>query len=163
MANPDMVSFGELAPYVSYDTSFSGTSIFQQTPHAIYVSVPADAIFQSNPTKDMLDRISELKKAYSQAWLPGSSVPTDNAFQNAREFVSTLPLSYVPKPAIHVASDGEVNFHWTGPNFQIDLGFYGDGKFSYYGQKDGFEPIYGDDIPVGNGAPQQLLAIASAA
>jgi len=161
MNNPDMIFFGAIAPYISYDSSPSGSSIFQHTPHAIYVTVPATVVFRNNPTKDLLDRLTELKKSYSQPWLPGSSVPTDSAFQNAREFVSTLPLSYVPKPGIHVASDGEVNFHWAGPNFKIDLGFYGDGKFSYYALKEGSEPIYGDDIPVQDGAPQRLLAIAS--
>lgn len=159
----DMMFLNALAPYVCYDASLSGSSIFQHTPHAIYVNVPATTVFQNNPTKDLLDRLAELKKTYSTPWLPGSTIPTEIAFQNAKDFVSTLPLSYIPKPAIHVASDGEVNFHWAGPNFQIDLGFYGDGKFSYFGSKDGSQPIFGDDIPVQNGAPNQLIAIATAA
>jgi hypothetical protein len=134
--------------------------ILDQAPYAIYVSVPAN--FERNPTKDLFDRLTELKKKYSTAWLPNSTPPNDAAFQNARDFVLTLPLNRIAEPAIHVASDGEVNFQWSGPDFQIDLGFYGNGKFSFYGAKQGQAPILGDDVAVKDGVPDGLIDIASA-
>nr|HEV7952888.1 hypothetical protein [Candidatus Acidoferrales bacterium] len=63
--------------------------------------------------------------------------------------------------SIHVASDGEVNFRWSGSDFQIDLGFYGDDKFSFYGEKTGLAPIFGDDTPVKDGIPRALVDLAS--
>lgn len=113
-----------------------------------------------NPTKELFDRLGDLKKMYSVPWLPDSTVPVDDAFQNAKDFVLTLPLNQMSKPSVHVASDGEVNFHWVGPDFRIDLGFYGDGKFSYFGEKKGHAPVVGDEVPVQDGAPKALLALA---
>lgn len=164
MRTPDFFFANSLAPCISYEAQIPDSNcIFHRTPHAFYVSVPSLAPFASNPTKDLLDRLRDLKKMYSQTWIPGSTAPTELAFQNAKDFISTLPLTSIPTPAIHVASDGEVNFQWSGSNFKIDLGFYGNGKFSYYGLKTGYQPVFGDDIPVTNGAPKSLLNIASAA
>lgn len=151
------------AGFVRYGVSLTEAPLqFYQTPDAIYVSVAANAAFVVNPTKDLLDRIADLKKRYSHRWLSNSATPSDAAFQNARDFVLTLPLNQISRPAIHVASDGEVNFHWDGPDFNIDLGFYGNGLFSYYGAKDGIAPVVGEAVPVKDGAPPRLLEIASA-
>jgi hypothetical protein len=109
----------------------------------------------------LFDRLNVLKAKYSSAWLPDSIPAKESAFQNARDFVLTLPLNRILKPAIHVASDGEVNFQWIGPDFQIDLGFYGDGNFSFYGAKAGSKPILGDEVPVKQGIPKELADFAS--
>lgn len=151
--------------YLRYAASPIGGSIVQydQPSYAVYVTVPENYAFTSNPTKDLFDRLAELKTKYSTAWLPNSTRPSDTAFQNAKEFVSTLPLTSMMKPAIHVASDGEVNFQWSGDNFHIDLGFYGNGKFSFYGAREGHAPIVRDDVPVREGIPKDLADFASAA
>lgn len=150
--------------FVRFDASPTGGSlvVLGQTPYAIYVSVPANFDFGRNPTKELFDRLSELKTKYSTVFLPNSKLPSESAFQNARDFVLTLPLNQIVKPTIHVASDGEVNFQWTGHDFQIDLGFYGNGKFSYYGAKEGCEPILGDEVPVKGGIPKVLVDFALA-
>ncbi len=150
--------------FVRFDASPAGGSlvVLDQTAYAIYINVPANYDFAHTPTKDLLDRLTELKKKYSTVSLPNSTLPSESAFQNARDFVLTLPLNRIEKPAIHVASDGEVNFQWSGPDFQIDLGFYGNGKFSFYGAKEGREPILGDEVPVKDGVPNDLVNFASA-
>jgi len=150
--------------YVRFDPSTAGGSlvVVDQTPFTVYVNVPANYTFAPSPTKELFDRLSELKTKYSAVSLPGSTLPNGNAFQNAKDFVLTLPLNRIAKPAIHVASDGEVNFQWSGPDFQIDLGFYGDGKFSFYAAKEGFQPILGDDVSVQEGIPKGLVDFASA-
>jgi hypothetical protein len=149
---------------VRYNSSPLEASMIQydQPSYAVYVTVPENYALTSNPTKDLLDRLAELKTKYSAPWLPNSTRPNDNAFQNAKEFVSTLPLTSMMKPAIHVASDGEVNFQWSGDDFHIDLGFYGNGKFSFYGAKEGHAPIVRDDVPVKEGIPKDLADFASA-
>ena len=40
----------------------------------------------------------------------------------------------VPIPHISLATDGEINFFWNLVNFRLDLGFFGDGTYSYYGE-----------------------------
>jgi len=157
-------TFNAPAPvYLRFDASSAGgsLSVLDQGTFAVQINVPANYVFTSNPTMDLLDRLAELKSKYSTAWLPNSTRPDDKAFQNAKEFVSTLPLHRMVKPAIHVASDGEVNFQWSGTDFHIDLGFYGNGKFSYYGAKEGHEPIVCDGVPVKDGIPKELADFAS--
>jgi hypothetical protein len=136
-----------------------------QSGYEIRVNVPADIdfanTFVSGPTTELLDRLAELKTKYTTVWLPNSKRPHEDAFQNAKDFVSTLPLARIVKPAIHVASDGEVNFQWSGPDFHIDLGFYGNGMFSFYGEKNGRAPVVGDEVPVKDGIPKALEDIAT--
>jgi hypothetical protein len=154
--------------YVRFDASPVGGSLVvrDQSGYVVNIDVPANYDFTngfvSSPTTDLLDRLTELKKKYSTVWLPNSTRPTDDAFQNAKDFVSTLPLNRIVKPSIHIASDGEVNFQWAGPDFHIDLGFYGNGKFSFYGAKKGHEPITGDEVPVKDGIPEDLAKFAAA-
>jgi len=136
--------------------------VLGETPYTIYVNVPANFASESSPTKELFDRLSELKTKYTAPSQPNTTLPSENAFQNAKDFVLTLPLNRIVKPAIHVASDGEVNFQWTGSNFRIDLGFYGNGKFSFYAAKEGCQPILGDEVPVKDGIPKSLVDFASA-
>jgi hypothetical protein len=149
--------------YLRFDASSAGSLVvLDQTRYLVYFDAAANYEISSSPKVDLLGRLAELKTKYSTAWLPNSTRPNDSAFQNARDFVLTLPLNRIVKPAIHVASDGEVNFQWSGPDFHIDLGFYGNGKFSFYGSKDGSQPILGDDASVKEGIPKGLVDLASA-
>jgi hypothetical protein len=116
----------------------------------------------STPTKDLLDRIRDLKRRYAQAWTPNGTIPKEDAYRDAKDFVLTLPLARIVRPSIHIAGDGEVNFEWRGEDFHIDLGFYGNRTFSYYATKRGSEPLFGDDIPVKSGIPRALADFASA-
>ena len=149
--------------YVRFDPGPTGGGllIVEQTPYAIYVSVPTNYALTQSPTKELFDRLSELKRKYSTASLPNSTLPSEVAFQNAKDFVLTLPLNRITKPAIHVASDGEVNFQWSGSDFQIDLGFYGNDKFSFYAAKKGCDPILGDEVPVKDGIPKNVVDFAT--
>jgi hypothetical protein len=124
----------------------------------ISCSIPAA---DTNPTKDLFDRLRDLKAKYSSPWLPGSLAPKESAFENAKQFVRTMPLMQIVNPSIHVAADGEVTFEWKQDKFHIDLGFYGDNTFSYYATKIGQEPLFGDELPVEQGIPQELVAVAS--
>lgn len=128
----------------------------------VLFNVPADFNSTLTPAKDLVDRLRELRARYSQPWIPNSIAPKASAFEDARAFVLTLPLMQIDRPSIHVAADGEVNFEWKGPDFHIDLGFYGDDLFSYYATKQGCQPLLGDDIPVKDGIPKELIEFASA-
>ena len=117
---------------------------------------------ESTPTKDLFDRLRDLKGRYSEIWIPNTVAPKEAAFQDAKSFVLTLPLTQIIKPSIHIAGDGEVNLEWKGQDFHIDLGFYGDQTFSYYATKSGQKPLLGDDIPIKNGIPKELIDFALA-
>jgi hypothetical protein len=116
----------------------------------------------ANPAQDLFERLRYLKERSIHQPLTGSDAPSDVAFQNARDFVLSLPLTQIPKPTIHLANDGEVNFQWAGQDYLIDLGFYGNEQFSFFAKKDGFEPLLADGLPVTEGIPAALITMAAA-
>jgi hypothetical protein len=79
---------------------------------------------------------------------------------DAESFILKLPLNRTGMPAINVASDGEVNFSWSGVNTHIDLGFFGNGTYSYYGRGGGAE-VVGEDVAAKSDVPKDLLKIAA--
>jgi hypothetical protein len=85
--------------------------------------------------------------------------PIASAFADAVTFAKSTDLHWTPLPNIHLASDGEVNFLWRNKGIHIDLGFYGNGKFSYYAESPVKEPMYGDDLDASAGMPQELLEL----
>jgi len=134
-------------------------SIFVITENQILFSYASPT--EESPTKALYDRLNDLKIRHSQPYFPNSKTPRETAFQDARDFILKLPLMRIAKPSINIASDGEVNFEWKGSDFKIDLGFYGNQKFSYYAVKNGLAPLLGDDIPVNAGPPEELLSFAA--
>ena len=77
-----------------------------------------------------------------------------NQFNDANKFVNMLP--YLDNyPLISMVDDGELNFYWKYDDVRIDLGFYGNGVYSYYAQK-GTHDYFGDDIAIDN-IPESLL------
>lgn len=132
-----------------------------QVPSEIRVNSLIPVTRVETPTKDLFDRLSFLSGRYRSPFLPGSTPPNSQAFEDAKSFILTLPLTKIKKPSIHVAADGEVNFQWSGSDFKIDLGFYGNGKFSFYAAKAGRAPIIGDDISVDSGLSNDLISFAA--
>jgi|SRR5215469_1411543 len=132
-----------------------------QAPSEILISSLVPAPCPETPTKDLFDRLTFLSGRYHSPFLPGSTPPSNQAFEDAKNFILTLPLTKIKRPSIRVAADGEVNFQWSGSDFKIDLGFYGNGKFSFYAAKTGQAPIIGDDILVDSGLSNDLISFAA--
>lgn len=125
------------------------------------LKVSAAQLVEPDFAKDLLDRLRELRRLYATPALPGSKVPNNKAYEDAKAFILSLPLNRILQPTIQVASDGEVNFEWSHGTARIDLGFYGDGTFSFFGMKEGGFEIAEDSVPVAKGAPPRLLDLAS--
>ena len=73
--------------------------------------------------------------------------PTNQAYKDAILFLKVLPTGSL-LPSIGFADDGEVNFSWKQNGIHIDLGFYGDGTYSYFAKDSEGNKYYGDDVPV---------------
>ena len=65
----------------------------------------------------------------------------------------------VHAPYISLATDGEINFLWMLPHLRLDLGFYGDGTYSYYGKTAVGDGFLVDDASVCTPLPEQLLQL----
>lgn len=126
----------------------------ENTDHVIDLTIPHNTFV-------LLARLESLQnKPKSQRW-PAAIWPSDQSFEDARQFITKLPSSNVHIPNIGLADDGEVNFLWKQNGIHIDLGFYGDGTYSYYARRTGESGFYGDNIPVGQELPNALSALIS--
>ena len=78
------------------------------------------------------------------------------AFRDAYAFASVLPDKMIGLPIVSVVEDGEINFAWGDYggdcgeyDVNVDLGFYGDGTYSFYVCDGRKGKLYGDDLPPG--------------
>ena len=111
----------------------------------------------------LLAKLKMLQNTPEADRFPGADWPTDQAFEEAASFVTLLPLPDILAPKIYIAHDGEINFLWKRDDgLHIDLGFYGDGTYSYYAiDKSGRESM-GDDVAVSQGLPHVLTEMLTA-
>jgi hypothetical protein len=148
--------FGSLVPaFVMY---VPGTSAF--AAEITTITVPVIASQTRDYAKELLNRVRYLQDTYVTPYEPGGILPSTQAFKDAESFILKLPLTRTGMPAINVASDGEVNFSWSGPNTHIDLGFFGNGTYSYYGRGAGTE-VTGENVAAKSDVPNDLLRIAA--
>ena len=92
----------------------------------------------------------KLKKQIMDLWLV-NEYATDEAYSDALKFIETLPEEMVSLPTNMVAEDGDVMFIWgywdDKTHLYIDLGFFGDGTYSFYAEDEQNNKMYGDAIP----------------
>ncbi len=96
---------------------------------------------------------------------PGATWPTEQAFEDARVFLTKLPLADIPEPVIRFAGDGEINFLWTNENAHVDLGFYGTGAsdYSYFGHNRRGKEIQSESFLASDGLAQEIKNLLLAA
>ena len=85
----------------------------------------------------------------------GGVRPTDKAVRDTLEFLNALPEDKVP-PKPMLAGSGEVGLFWDIEGFYCDVGFEGDGTYSYYGELNDAHSIGDEEVPVGV-FPEELL------
>lgn len=121
------------------------------------VSGPTRIIERQAPAS--IKRIDDLA-CYGAGWNgPDSIGPTIETVRQAKAFAYQLAtLGSIAQPYISVADDGEINFYWnTKSGFQMDLGFTGVSKYSYFAQTlDGREFIE-DGADLGDFLPDELI------
>lgn len=78
---------------------------------------------------------------------------------DAEKFSRLLSFDQVHAPHISLASDGEINFLWMLQDFRLDLGFYGDGTYSYYGRTTNGEEFMADDQPFDKALPDKIIQL----
>lgn len=85
--------------------------------------------------------------------------PSKQALADAESFARRLPFSRIHAPHVSLAADGEVNFLWMLPTIRIDLGFYGDGTYSFYALTAVGREFISDTSTVSEALPSELLAL----
>ncbi|WP_054889593.1 hypothetical protein [Pseudomonas sp. NBRC 111118] len=89
-----------------------------------------------------------------------AKVPSGAAIDEAEQFSSNvLPADEFQLPTVTAAADGEVNFSWKNALGYIDLGFYGDGSYSFYAKTTAGQEFMSDESSLTEHLPEQVLKI----
>ena len=89
---------------------------------------------------------------------PGTTAPTHASVEDAEAFVCYLfSLGFITPPHISASGDGEIDFYWKQNGFTLDLGFVGDGTYSYYAHLPNGQEIIEDEAALGEHLPQAIV------
>lgn len=117
------------------------------------------------PTRQTLsNRLLQLirnQSAYIAGWDGYDAIaPSAATVNDAEHFaINTLPRAGFQLPIVTSAPDGEVNFSWKNQKGIIDLGFYGDGSYSYYAKLANGKEVISDDSSLHTPLPDEVLEI----
>jgi hypothetical protein len=119
----------------------------------------AEILPETNP---VLDRaISTIRRlgSYESEWNgPGTVAPTPSTVHDAAVFLRYLfGHSLGMPPHITASGDGEINFYWKREGFILDLGFQGDGFYSYYADLPNGHEMMEDAAALSQPLPQEIV------
>ena len=129
--------------------------------HKVWLTV-AQRATRSEVRELVLEHLADLLNTPESRRAPWATWPVISAFEDAMAFVRAWPGEALVMPDVGLADDGEVSFLWKGVDLHVDLGFYGDGTFSYYAKDGDGEEYADDDVAATVGLPEDLLAILKA-
>ncbi len=115
-----------------------------------------------SPTFRLISKLTHLFETPEESRWPSVIWPNQSAFNDARSFLSKLPLAHIDEPEIRFAGDGEINFLWSGGDVHVDLGFYGTGTYSYYGYNNQGKEIQGEDVRASDGLTKPIMIMLTA-
>lgn len=106
-----------------------------------------------------LERIDELS-GYEAGWSgPDSVGPMLQTVIQAKDFTQALLENEgIAVPHISLASDGEINLYWKSESLVMDLGFSGNGRYSYFAEFANGQEFIEDGAELNQPLPDELLA-----
>ena len=107
-------------------------------------------------TEKLIAQLEEIQQTSADKRWPGAVWPNSEAFNEAKMFIRSLP-DFAPMPNMGLADDGEVNFLWKNDGIHIDLGFYGEGTYSYFARDKNGQKFHGDDSLPSKGLPSEII------
>ena len=113
-----------------------------------------------------LAAIAQIRRlaSYGDGWKgPDSVGATSRACEDAEGFARALfQVPNLIAPRIGMAADGEISFYWKTPRVVLNLGFVGDGTYSYFAKTSVGLSFADDSAPAIQLLPQALLDFLSA-
>lgn len=109
-------------------------------------------------TDEMVGRVRKLSLFEAGHFSESSEPASPIALNDAESFVHSFNWSELRLPSVSLAEDGEICFAWMSDELYLDLGFFGDGKFSFYAERPNEERYTGDDLSIRDRAGLGLIA-----
>ncbi|QGG77746.1 hypothetical protein [Pseudomonas syringae] len=145
----------EISPTISVKGSIANTAGIVVIPHYEIRRIAS----APSPLIRIMIKIRQMA-AYEANWDGYDSEPPSQAAVNDAERFAVSNLAHsVYLPRISAASDGEINFSWKNERGLIDLGFFGDGSYSYYAKAVSGKEYFSDSAPLTALLPAELLEI----
>ena len=160
---PPLIPVSATAKPVAVSTSVESIASFSQTSKSTTQSskVRRTVDFANGMDRADLQVIARVRSmgTYVNDWNgPGTSAPTHAAVEEAESFVRYLfSLGSIMPPYISASGDGEIDFYWKQNGFTFDLGFVGDGTYSYYAHLPNGQEIIEDEAALGEHLPQAIV------
>lgn len=108
--------------------------------------VPEDVGSEEPPAEDSLHAELFTYMALPEGWDGYEGVPASSeAVLDAIDFLEMRP-SDIPLPYPQIAPDGEAGLYWHSGEVFAEVGFYGDGEYSYYAR---YVPVGEDPMEEG--------------
>jgi len=82
--------------------------------------------------------------------------PLSETVNNTLEFIEKLPFN-AREPRPGVSGDGEISLFWESDDIFVDIGFLGDGKYTFYARDSQAIEYFKDDIELKDPIPEALL------
>ena len=159
-------ALGDVPQLEIYTTKAFTTKAFGEVVLGETADIPSESIVASqagmSPTYRLIGRLRALFETLEEERWPSTTWPIQKALEDARAFISKLPLADIPEPEILFADDGEINFLWMGTNVHIDLGFYGTGTYSYFGHDGEGQEIQDENVLASDGLAEEIKTILTA-
>jgi len=84
--------------------------------------------------------------------------PSAKTIKDTLYFLKQLPLD-IPLPYSGLSGDGEISLFWDKNDIFADLGFTGDGKYSYYARGMDGKEYHGNYIPLSSTLPEDFVKV----
>jgi len=141
------------------DASFTPRNQPETAQIFVETSAREQCLDSSRTDIQMLTRIRQLG-IYPHGWDGADGkAPSQATVRDAECFTRLLGHDDIYAPSISLATDGEINFFWMLPHFRLDLGFYGDGTYSYYGMTTTGDEFLADEVSISTPLPAQILQL----
>lgn len=128
-------------------------------PKAVSVD---SALNARSPCDHLITRVRELGMLEDGWHRPDSIGATSSVVNDAELFLRAQDWHALTKPHISLTEDGEMNFLWQSETLYLDLGFVGEGTYTYFGKASDGEVFLGDDIPLAAPLPERLRSLMGA-
>lgn len=146
---------------VCQDASPSRAYVLENPASGIMFTDSDATIFEDNDSGQgipiIISRIQALRN-YSDGWNgPDSVGPSDQTIKDAEQFANSIDFDSIHMPNVSLANDGEISFFWDIKGLYLDLGFLGDGSYSFYAKPPKGKEVIVDNAPLSRPLPQNIL------
>lgn len=113
------------------------------------------------PGDELIAEVREIGLIENGWYREDSIGATSAAVNDAETFLRTINWRNLERPTISLSEDGEINFLWQSDALYLDLGFVGEGTYTFYGKAQDGEIFLGDDKALSEPLPDRLLSLMS--